>query len=183
MENSINKKSEKKDSESNLKYEGMTLPELRNALMKDYDSCDTLYDKYSKEYGLICHEARLLMVDGQLIDFDDVTEVYISEETEYSGRDCSTKETMDMRATIGKIVYEETTGGPAYDYDDIDYWGFLSIKYLKDGKEENWSKSFDVVSSDFRKLATYVAHRAYDDSQGVEIIRIKDGTEESRQIE
>ena len=182
MENSINKKSEKKESESTyLKYEGMALDELRNALMKEYDSCNTLYDRYSKEYGLFCHEARLLMVEGLLIDFDDVTRVYISEETDYSGRNCDSTYKFDTSATPGKIEYEETTGGPAYDYDDISYWGYVSINYTKNGKEENWNKSFEEVCNEFRELAKYVAHRACDDSQGVEIIRISDGVEKSRE--
>ena len=176
MENTTNKMTEKKDSENNiLKYEGMNLTELRNALMKEYDKCCTILNSYSKEIGLISQEARLLMVEDCLISFDDVTRVYISEETEYSGDYASTKSVYSVTAQNGKIEYDERSCGPAYDYDDVSYWLFVSIDYVKNGEKREWNESLEPSSNEFGKLATYVAYRECGNSQDVEIIRIRDG--------
>lgn len=166
-----------------VKYEGMDLDELNKALIDEYGSGSTELllpnSELGKSKGLICEKARLLMLDGHLIGYDDVLSVSIEDETEYCGCGSTTK-TEELYVDInGSIKKSETSAGPAYDYDDVEYWGYVVIKYERDGKIEEWSNSFGVTPFVLTNLAFDVAKRACEQLGHINITKERDGRVES----
>lgn len=163
-----------------VKYEGMDLDELNKALIDEYGSGSTELllpnSELEKDKGLVCEKARLLMLDGHLIGYDDVLSVSIDDETEYG----STKKTENLYVNInGSIKKSETSAGPAYDYDDVEYWGYVVIEYERDGKIEKWSNAMGGTPYVLTKLAYDVAKRACEQLGHINITKERDGRVES----
>lgn len=161
----------------------MNLEELEKVLTDEYGSGSVELLRPSKgmerDWGLICEKARLLLLDGHLISYDDVISTYLSEEKEFNGCGSTKKKETIIADLNGRFKKSETSAGPAYDYDDVDYWYYVELKYKRDGKEESWAYSMDWLPNELYGLAYDVAERAFKKLGHISITKERDGSKES----
>ena len=112
------------------KYDGMSYSELKAVFEGKYGPLN--HDDDSQT--LFCPVAEVIMIDGKLIAYNEITNVRVSHNKNYisnvyGDHECSESVT----ASIDGYYNEDKNSSTVYDYDDIEESSSISVDYNREG--------------------------------------------------
>lgn len=140
------------------KYDGMSYSELKAMFEGKYGSFN--HDDNSRTF--FCPKAEVVMLNDQLIAYDEITEVYVCHDEDYvsnvyGGFECS----KSVTASVDGHYDESEDSSTVYDYDYIKESSSISVDYNREGIKKT---ARAVVRGDIyywlEELVDYIVEKA-----------------------